>query len=885
MAVRRIPGRALAVAGLAAGLVAGTSVLGALPVQQAVADGQSQDLYVSDVYGTCSDTGSGTYHVPFCTIGEAAAVVVPGQTVHVLSGDYNEAVRLTRSGTADAPITFLADRVDDKAVSVGDNNGQVTGDVFDLTGVQHIVLRGFDTIADAPGSDYRIDGSHDITVDQGSAKVQNQTAVLVTGGSSDVTVSRGDFVGVNSTPVRFESGSSGVIASNTFVALNATAVQLADAPGTDMVGNTVLTQCQGGAISVTGGSATIENNIVVQSMTNLALGNAIVPGACTGQPAPTTAAVTLDADSVSGSRLDYDIVDTPGYTPYAWGGTGYATAAALTAGTGQGAHESAADPLLVVHGPVGLPLLQPQTGSPAIDSADAGAPGETATDASDAPRADDPDVADSGAGDPGWFDRGAWEVRGGYHETDATVTPVAAGGPLEVQVNLPTAQPLWTLNGPLTWPTTVHFGDDDLPVVTRDSQATHVFRRAGAYPVRYTRGGASPGLGTVVVGAAYTPVTPQRLLDTRAAIGVDTTTPVPPGGDAVLHLPSIDGVAPSDISAIAANVTVTQPTAGGVLTVYPGVPGSGTSPTSSNLNFAKGQTVANMVTVPPGTDGIVDVHNYSKGTVHVLLDLAGIYADQGSYFKPTAPVRVLDTRTTLGGANSKPLAAGSPFTLDLSGKIPAGATAVAMNVTVTGETGGGHLTVYPAGTPLPSTSNISYSGPSQANQVLVPVSGGKVTFRTSGSSAHVIADLAGWFGPTSTGATSVYVPVGALRILDTRTDTVDNRPPGALAPHEDLEFYPYVHDGCTPGCPSPDALVLNVTATQATQSGYLTVYPGTLPTASTLNFTPGRTVPNQATVGGFTDVHHLLVHNGSSGTVQAVVDEEGYYMTQASVYV
>jgi hypothetical protein len=60
------------------------------------------DLYVNNRTGSsCSDTGSGTWEQPFCTIGAAAAVAQPGQTVHVEAGSY-PAFTVPTSGTPDA---------------------------------------------------------------------------------------------------------------------------------------------------------------------------------------------------------------------------------------------------------------------------------------------------------------------------------------------------------------------------------------------------------------------------------------------------------------------------------------------------------------------------------------------------------------------------------------------------------------------------------------------------------------------------------------------------------------------------------------------------------------------------------------------------------------
>ena len=55
-----------------------------------------------------SDTNPGTFLQPWRTIGKAARTVVPGDSVYVRAGIYNEAVSLNVSGTEQKPINFLA---------------------------------------------------------------------------------------------------------------------------------------------------------------------------------------------------------------------------------------------------------------------------------------------------------------------------------------------------------------------------------------------------------------------------------------------------------------------------------------------------------------------------------------------------------------------------------------------------------------------------------------------------------------------------------------------------------------------------------------------------------------------------------------------------------
>ncbi|MFJ6783477.1 hypothetical protein [Streptomyces yangpuensis] len=113
-------------------------------------------------------------------------------------------------------------------------------------------------------------------------------------------------------------------------------------------------------------------------------------------------------------------------------------------------------------------------------------------------------------------------------------------------------------------------------------------------------------------GAGFHAAGPQRVLDTR------TTGAVPARASTVLDLSGSRELGRA--KAVVLNVTVTDPKSDGHLTVWP----SGTArPDSSNLNWTTGRTVANLVTVPVGTDGKVEIANLGWGSTHVVVDLFG----------------------------------------------------------------------------------------------------------------------------------------------------------------------------------------------------------------------------------------------------------------------
>src|ERR1019366_758049 len=115
----------------------------------------------------------------------------------------------------------------------------------------------------------------------------------------------------------------------------------------------------------------------------------------------------------------------------------------------------------------------------------------------------------------------------------------------------------------------------------------------------------------------YAALTPRRVMDTRIGLGVPKAK-VGPGAQVTLTIPGL----PTGTTAVALNVTATNATATSYLTVYPA---GQTRPTVSDLNFTKGQTIANLVIAQVGAGNTVTFYN-AAGTVDIVADLAGYYA-------------------------------------------------------------------------------------------------------------------------------------------------------------------------------------------------------------------------------------------------------------------
>jgi hypothetical protein len=123
-------------------------------------------------------------------------------------------------------------------------------------------------------------------------------------------------------------------------------------------------------------------------------------------------------------------------------------------------------------------------------------------------------------------------------------------------------------------------------------------------------------------------------------------------------------------------------------------------------------------------------------------------------FVPVEPQRILDTRPAPDNVSGfvGPLGAGDVHDFQVTGLagVPANAASVVLNVTVTGTTQPSFLTLYPTGAVRPLASNLNWSaaGVTVPNLVTVKIgTGGKVSVYNLAGSAHVVADVAGYYAP------------------------------------------------------------------------------------------------------------------------------------------
>ncbi|MFC1417875.1 right-handed parallel beta-helix repeat-containing protein [Streptacidiphilus cavernicola] len=782
------PSAALAAVALAAAI--GLPALAAAPATAA-----ATTLYVNNnTTAHCSDKGTGTAAQPYCTVSAAAAVVLPGQTVRIAPGQgYNEELDITRSGTAAAPITFEGvqadpDSDDNYAVSLGNTftgPQQQIPYAVKVDGAQHIVVQGLSLMAD--DANVRVQNSSDVVIrNNSSMSVSGDSAQFqIAGTSSGVTVTQNQFQDAGALGIDVAAGATGtVLSSNLIPTSGKNSITVTDAPGTVVTGNTLMSGCAP-ALVLAGAStgATVENNVIEAAQYESA----------PAQPCPAGSkdtGITVAAGSTSGTKVAYNDIDPKSGGPaYSWAGTSYSTVAAFAAASHQGSHDLLADPLIA--GDNGYPLSRT---SPVVDSADANAPGETATDVIGDPRVNVRTVPNTGTGS-GFYDRGAQEFTG-VGSSFTTVAPVRVldtRAAIGVKTTVPVA-PGATVTLPLAGTHGIPTDTANLGVVLNVTAADT--KAAGHLSVYSQYDGIQPGglplstlnwskgqviaslvtvpisqnsvsftnhsTGTVSIVAdlsgyyamngdsGFSSLPPTRILDTRSAKGVSTRTPVPAGGTVSLKVTGVGGVPASNVTAVVLNVTATGPTASTYVSVYP----AGQSrPTVSNLNLSAGQTLPNQVIVPVGTGGKVTFYNHS-GSVHLVADVAGYYSPNAvQTFHPSDGYNFLDTRTALGVPTTTPLGAGKSIAVAPLDSVYVNqgdkVSSVVLNMTAFQSTAASFLSVYPHGTALPTASNLNWArGQAVSNQVMVPVgSDGKLSLYNHTGTVELIGDYAGYFAP------------------------------------------------------------------------------------------------------------------------------------------
>jgi parallel beta-helix repeat protein len=477
-------------------------------------------LYVDRANANCTDTGPGTAAQPFCTIGAAASTTTPGTTVLVSAGTYAEQVA-PKSGAAGSPVTFVAEPGETVTVT-GNGRGfslsnrtwvtierfnitNTTGDGLYVTNSSFIKLIG-NHVSDAgsPSSGQTARGitlnkTTDSLVSNNVVDHNTDYGIYVVSGSTRNEIVRNQL-SFNArqhtraaSGIRLHSSPSNTISSNVSHHNEDSGIEIVTGSNNTLVVNNVSYENgDHGIDNLDSDNQRIVSNSVYESATsginleggstggrlsnNISVDNGIASPRTRGN-------IRVDSASTSGTVIDYDLVKLRTVdTMIVWGGTSYTTLAAFVAATGQEAHGIEADPRWAAPSSGDLHLT---SGSPAIDSANSGASGESATDVEGLPRADDPGTPNTGVGPRAYDDRGAHEFQGGSDAPPVaalTVTPASGTAPLPVTAD---ASASTDDHGIVSY--RFDFGDGS-PVVGPQpgATATHTYGTAGTFTVTVT---------------------------------------------------------------------------------------------------------------------------------------------------------------------------------------------------------------------------------------------------------------------------------------------------------------------------------------------------------------------------------------------------------------
>jgi hypothetical protein len=244
-----------------------------------------------------------------------------------------------------------------------------------------------------------------------------------------------------------------------------------------------------------------------------------------------------------------------------------------------------------------------------------------------------------------------------------------------------------------------------------------------------------------------------RVLD----LGANEVAKLAAGGRVEADVRGASGLAASGAGAVIVDVTITNPTTPGKVTLTPVAPEYARSVVQTAISFQAGSTTVSRVAVPVGASGLVKVST-SAGPSGLAVAVVGwvVTAPAGTTEPsaiPMEPCRILDTVSGLGGLQGE-ITPARPFDLPAVGvaKVPpalaaSGPTPIAVILSVTGSkvTGPLELRVVPTGSESPELKMTLAEGQATTANFVVPVGAdARAAFYVSAASTQISVDVVGW---------------------------------------------------------------------------------------------------------------------------------------------
>src|SRR5664279_5693445 len=540
---------------LAATTCVAMSLIGGAAMSHAATAGT---FYVDRTMSTCSDNGSGTVTAPFCTITKGVSKLTPGSTLYVGNGAYGESIKPTVSGTSSAGLLITAWPGRSPVIGAGVADGVyvsgrsyitisdltftgTTGDGIYVSNSDHITIAG-NTVTFA-GQPAQSQTAHGISL-------RASTASLVTGNTSDHNSDHGILLtsGTTSSTVSYNetswnangwqrnaNGIDVISAGNTIIGNIAHDNEdsgLQFYPGGDnnlatlnvlynngdhgiddfsvtggrLIGNTVFHNCTTGInVEGTSGSYLVANNIAVD--------NAVYPAYRGISCSRRNGNIGIWESSPSSTTVDHNLVwlTKPG-AMYVFKSS-YTSLSSMQAATGQERAGVQADPKFMSTSTGDFRLTE---GSPAIDRADSGVPGEQSADILGNPRVRDLNVTNTFAAGPRQYDDlGAYEFQPITSPPPAQpptaalgATPTGGQAPTVVTANASAS----TDPQGQTLSYAYDFGDGTAIAAQPGATATHTYQSAGTFTVTVTvtntSGLTSTAHATITITSPPPPINP-----------------------------------------------------------------------------------------------------------------------------------------------------------------------------------------------------------------------------------------------------------------------------------------------------------------------------------------------------------------------------------------
>ncbi|MCB9411727.1 MAG: fibronectin type III domain-containing protein [Actinobacteria bacterium] len=413
-----------------------------------------------------------------------------------------------------------------------------------------------------------------------------------------------------------------------------------------------------------------------------------------------------------------------------------------------------------------------------------------------------------------------------------------------------------------------------------------------------------PGVGADV----FVPIEPTRVYDSRRAGPGGTADPIAGKDSRVMQV--ADGIdiatgqviaqdiVPAGASSIAFNLTATNTQARGWFSITPGDAGTFAA---STVNWPGGSDViANGLTVKIAADRTVKVFNGSGAPTDAVLDVVGYFINPGTpgtVFHEITPTRVYDSRTVGAGGTADPIAGHgdrvisvangtTPPTPDI---VPAGATAVAYNISAVDTLSRGWFAVTPGDAVTYGASTVNWPGAGDVidNGQFVKLDANRQikVFNGGSTPTNVVIEVLGYF-TDSIGATdgTYFHSIDPVRAYDSRAPQPD---PGALPGGATRTVSVANGRDLTTGAVTvPDvipadaaSISYNITATDTTNRGWFSVTPGDVfdQTTASINWPDANNVVANGLTVKLDGQRQINVRSGSPSQTQLVVDLYGYF--------